>query len=209
MPPFRPLIRNPHLLTVLGNFVRRRLDVVRFPAKPRCVETEAGVRILVHTQAPRGAKPSASLVTVHGLEGSSNAGYIRSLSQLALEHGYEVHRTNMRSCGGTDEDCRTMYHAGLTSDTLHILREIRARTSAPVFLAGFSLGGNVVLKLAGELGEAARDLIAGVLAVSVPVDLAACVRALSRPQNRVYELRFLRALKARIRRRALQDPDSY
>jgi predicted alpha/beta-fold hydrolase len=130
------------------------------------------------------------------------------MSQLALDHGYEVCRTNMRSCGGSDENCRTMYHAGLTSDTFAILRQVK-RPGIPVFLAGYSLGGNVALKLAGELGDAARDLLAGVIAVSTPLDLAACVRELAKPKNRLYERRFLRALKARIRRRASSFPGSY
>ena len=64
---------------------------------------------------------------VHGLEGSSDAGYIRSMSQLLLEHGFAVHRANMRSCGGTESLCKTMYHAGLTSDTLSLVRQIRAK----------------------------------------------------------------------------------
>jgi uncharacterized protein len=134
---------------------------------------------------------------VHGLEGSSNAGYLRSMAQIALEHGYATHRTNMRACGGTDEHCRTMYHAGLTSDTLAIIR----RLGEPVFLVGYSLGGNVALKLAGELGAEASKLLRGVVGVSVPVDLAACVRALAKAENRIYSWRFLRALKERIRRR--------
>ena len=78
------------------------------------------------------------------------------MSQLGLEAGYAVHRTNMRSCGGTESLCKTMYHAGLTSDTLTVLRQIRAAYGGPVFLAGYSLGGNVALKLAGELGRAAK-----------------------------------------------------
>lgn len=207
MRPFRPIIRNPHALTILGNFARRRLDLRRFPQQERQIETEPGVSILVHSHRPEG-KPRGALVMVHGLEGSSNAGYVRSMSQLALEHGYEVHRTNMRACGGTDEHCRTMYHAGLTSDTLAILRQVKA-DGVPLFLAGYSLGGNVSLKLAGELGESARDLLAGVIAVSTPLDLAACVRELSKPKNHLYELRFLRALRTRIRRRAEKYPESY
>jgi predicted alpha/beta-fold hydrolase len=144
---------------------------------------------------------------VHGLEGSSNAGYVRSMSQLALEHGFEVHRTNMRACGGTDDQCRTMYHAGLTSDTLAILRQVKS--DVPLFLAGYSLGGNVALKLAGELGDSAVGLLAGVVAVSTPLDLAACVRELGKPKNRIYERRFLHALSGRIRRRALRYPEDY
>jgi uncharacterized protein len=205
---FRPVIRNPHLLTILGNFVRRRLDLERFPVHEQRIETEPGVSILVHTHYPKQT-PAGEIVMVHGLEGSSHAGYIRSMSQLALEHGFAVHRTNMRSCGGMDDECRTMYHAGLTADTLAILKQIRARTDVALFLVGYSLGGNVALKLAGELEDNARDLLTGVVAVSTPIDLAECVRALRKPENRLYEWRFLRALRRRIRRRATKYPASY
>ena len=140
---------------------------------------------------------------VHGLEGSSNAGYMRSMAQLALEHGFAVHRTNMRSCGGTEHLCRTMYHAGLTSDTLHLIEELRTHEPGrPVFLIGYSLGGNVALKLAGELGDKARQLLHGVCAVSAPIDLGACVRKMGERQNRIYEWRFIGRLKQRIRKRA-------
>src|SRR5258708_2050263 len=92
---------------------------------------------------------------VHGLEGSSAAGYARSLAQAALEAGYAVHRYNMRSCGGTEHfSGTTLYHSGQTSDLLAVIRQLHGQS--PIFLAGFSLGGNVVLKLAGELGQSAR-----------------------------------------------------
>lgn len=207
MPPFVPIVRNPHLLTLLGNFARRQLDLKRFPVEERQIETEPDIRILLHIHRPPGT-PKGALVMIHGLEGSSSAGYMRSMSQLALEHGYEVYRTNMRSCGGTDEHCRTMYHAGLTSDTLRILRTVH-RPEVPLFLAGYSLGGNVSLKLAGELGESGQELLSGVVAVSTPLDLAACVRELGKPKNVVYHRRFLRALKNRIRRRAATFPELY
>ena len=135
---------------------------------------------------------------VHGLEGSSAAGYARSLAQAALEAGYAVHRYNMRSCGGTEHRSgTTLYHSGQNSDLLAVIRQLQGR--APIFLAGFSLGGNVVLKLAGELGESARELIAGVVGVSTPIDLAACVRQLDRPANFIYSNRFLSRLKQRVR----------
>ncbi len=146
---------------------------------------------------------------VHGLEGSSAAGYARSMSQLALEAGYATHRSNLRSCGGTEALAKTMYHAGLTGDTRFILRRLREAHSDPLFLVGYSLGGNVALKLAGELGDEARDLIAGVVAVSTPIDLAACVRQMSRRENWIYESRFLKRLKQRIRDRAKTLPGVY
>jgi hypothetical protein len=195
--PFIPFFRNPHLLTIAGNYWQRQLDETRFPVEARLYETEPGVQVLVHSQTP-SAPPTGELILVHGLEGSSAAGYARSLAQAALEAGYAVHRYNMRSCGGTEHlSGTTLYHSGQTSDLLAVIRQLHGRS--PIFLAGFSLGGNVVLKLAGELGESARELIAGVAAVSTPIDLAACVRQLDRPVNFIYSNRFLSRLKQRVR----------
>jgi predicted alpha/beta-fold hydrolase len=146
--PFIPFFRNPHLLTIAGNYWQRQLDEKRFPVEARYYETEPGVQVLVHSQSPVG-KPAGELILVHGLEGSSAAGYARSLAQAALEAGYVVHRYNMRSCGGTEHlSGTTLYHSGQTSDLLAVIRQLHGR--APIFLAGFSLGGNVVLKLAGD-----------------------------------------------------------
>jgi uncharacterized protein len=202
--PFVPFFRNPHLLTIAGNYWRRDLDERRFPVAAKFYHTEPGVQVLVHSQAPAG-EPVAQLVLVHGLEGSSSAGYARSLAQAALEAGFATHRFNMRSCGGTEHlSGRTLYHSGQTSDLLSVLHEL-PRT-APVFLAGFSLGGNVVLKLAGELGSSASALIAGVTAVSTPIDLAACVRQLDKPSNLVYARRFVTRLKERVRAKERLTP---
>jgi uncharacterized protein len=202
--PFAPFFRNPHLLTIAGNYWRRKLDAQRFPVQPRAYETEPGVQVRVEYQAPEG-QPVAHLILVHGLEGSSEAGYARSLAQAALEAGCAAHRFNMRSCGGTEHlSGRTLYHSGQTSDLLAVIRQLSG--GVPVFLAGFSLGGNVVLKLAGELGESASGLIAGVMAISTPIDLAACVRRLDKPSNRIYARRFVSRLKERVRAKERLTP---
>lgn len=160
--------------------------------------------MLVHSQEPE-SEPIAQLILVHGLEGSSAAGYACSLAQAALVAGCSVHRFNMRSCGGTEHmSGATLYHSGQTSDLLHVIRQL-PRT-APIFLAGFSLGGNVSLKLAGELGASAGELLAGVMAVSTPIDLAACVREIDRPSNIVYARRFVARLKERVRIKAQHLP---
>ncbi len=187
-----------------GNYWHRELDEIRFPIKNKLFETEPAVQVLVHSQQPAG-EPIAQLILVHGLEGSSAAGYARSLAQAALEAGCATHRFNMRSCGGTEHvSGRTLYHSGQTSDLLAVVRQLPR--SAPIFLAGFSLGGNVVLKLAGELGAAASDLIAGVMAASTPIDLAACVRQLDKPSNLIYARRFVTRLKERIRAKERHTP---
>lgn len=205
---FRPLVRSPHLLTILGNFWPRPLDLRRFPVQAELFETEPDVQVLVHSQNPETA-PRGELILVHGLEGSSQAGYARSMAQTALEAGYAVHRFNMRSCGGTEVLSTSNYHAGQTGDLLAVARQLHARRGLPLYLIGFSLGGNVVLKLAGELGDDAHGWIGGVCGVSTPIDLAACVREIEKPWNALYQWRFLSRLKHRIRTRHQLDPRRY
>jgi hypothetical protein len=205
-PEFRPLIPEAHLLTIAGNFWPRKIDEARFPATRRVYEIDAVTSITVFEHQPPGP-PRGQVVFVHGLEGSADAGYIRSFAQSALTRGFGVHRTNLRTCGGTESLCRTMYHSGLTADTRFILERIRERNLGPTFLIGFSLGGNVTLKLAGELGE--TELLAGACAISTPIDLAACVRRLDLPSNWLYARRFLDRLKDRVRRKNRLSPDLY
>jgi len=197
MVPFRPLFRNPHLQTILGHYWRRPPEDPRFPLEPRYYTTEPDVQVLVQSQRPAGTA-KGEIVMVHGLEGAGDASYIRGLSTAALRAGYAAHRFHMRTCGGTEHLCNTLYHAGLTSDLLAVLREFGREGRAPAVLVGFSLGGNVVLKLAGELGDAAPPLIRAVCAVSAPIDLAACARRIAEPDNRLYERRFVRRMRARL-----------
>jgi hypothetical protein len=198
--PFRPFFRHPHLATIAGNYWRRNLDPKRFPVTGRLFETEPNVRVLVHSQVPSG-EVRAHAIIIHGLEGSSAAGYACSLAQALLEDGYAAHRFNMRSCGGTEQySGRALYHSGQTGDVREVIRQIRAADDKPFIIIGFSLGGNVALKLAGELGAGASgEGIAAVCAVSTPIDLAACVRQLHKRANWLYANRFLKRLKERIR----------
>jgi hypothetical protein len=197
MIPFDPLLRNPHLQTIAGHLWTRDGLERRFPLERRFYRTEPRVEVLVESQVPAG--PAAGhLVLVHGLEGSGEAGYMRSLSGAALAAGFAAHRFHMRACGGTEKHCDTLYHGGLTSDLAAVLRAFRDEGRAPAVAVGFSLGGNVVVKLAGELGEAAGDLVAGVVAVSAPLDLAASAGRLARFENRVYERRFVRRMRTRL-----------
>jgi predicted alpha/beta-fold hydrolase len=198
LPPYRPLISNPHVLTVLGNFWPRELDMRPYPVESRLFRTEPDVQVLVHTQRPADAKSRGEIILVHGLEGSSDAGYMRTMAKTALDAGYVVHRFNIRTCGGTERLCNTLYHAGLTGDLRSVLGQLLDEGCAPVHLVGYSLGGNQVLKLAGELGEDARPLIASVCAISTPIDLAAGARKLGRFSNRVYERRFLKRMRNRV-----------
>lgn len=214
MRPFHPLIRNPHWQTIAGSFWRRPYQPDLFPVRETYYQTESAVRILVHEQHPAGS-PRGVLILVHGLEGSSNGGYMRSLACAALHAGLIVHRANTRSCGGTEALCNTLYHAGLTADLRFLANHLRQRHQVPIHLCGFSLGGNMVLKFAGELAEQGDQWLASVTAVSTPIDLRACANAIDRPGNWLYQRRFLRSMSARLRRRQklmpgvfhFQDPE--
>ena len=199
MRPFEPIVRNPHLLTILGNFWPRRFDYRLFPKHRRLVRTDDDTHILVETQRTVGA-PEGHIIFLHGLEGSGESGYIRSMAWYALNAGFIAHRFHMRTCGGTEHLSKTLYHAGLTSDLRSFLTQLRFGSAGdrdlPIFLVGFSLGGNVALKLAGEEGK--TNLIQGVCAVSTPIDLAACTRRMQEPDNALYEKRFVKRMKERM-----------
>jgi hypothetical protein len=197
MVPFDPLFRNPHVQTIAGHFWRRPRTLPEFPMERRLIRTEPDVQVLVCSQRPVG-EARGEVVMIHGLEGSGEAGYIESLSAAALRAGFLAHRFHMRTCGGTERLCQTLYHAGLTSDLLAVIREFRREGGMPVHLVGYSLGGNVALKLAGELGEQAPEYLRGVCGVSTAIDLAACARRIAEPDNRLYERRFVQRMCARL-----------
>jgi uncharacterized protein len=196
MTAFEPLFRNPHCQTIAGHLWPRPALPAGVEIRRQLFRTEPDVQVLVESVYPAG-KPCGSIVMVHGLEGSSRSGYVQSLAARALRAGFAAHGFNMRTCGGTERLCTTLYHAGLTSDLRYVLERLREE-DGELFLAGFSLGGNVVLKLAGELGETGPDWIQGVCAVSAPLDLEACSRRIGHIENRVYERRFVRRMVARL-----------
>jgi len=196
MRAFEPLFTNPHLLTILANFWPRKYDTSRFQIENKLVRTDEDTEVLVQTQRPSAA-PVGHVVLLHGLEGNGDSGYIHSMAWDVLNAGFIAHRFNMRTCGGTAHLCKTIYHGGLTSDLRTWLELLEGeRSGLPVFLIGFSLGCNLVLKLAGELGD--TQLIRGVCAVSTPIDLAAGVRRLGELDNRLYERRFLARMRERL-----------
>ena len=206
MHSFNPLFRNGDLTTIASNFWPRNLDEIRFPATRDLHRTEPEVQVLALRHDPE-VPVRGELIVLHGLEGSHESGYMKSMAQAGLLRGLRVHRLNMRTCGGTEGLAPTLYHAGLTNDLLRIVEGLHAAGRGPIFLMGYSLGGNVVLKLAGELGARAKDLgIAGVLSVSTPLDLMACCLRMQEKRNFIYSNKFIERLKARYRRRAAEFP---
>jgi len=207
-------LTNGHLQTILGNMRPRKFSILAAPCEPLEFQPEADVRITgyAHWQRSTGARSdvAGTVILIHGLEGSANGSYILGTASKAYAAGFNVIRMNVRNCGQTEHLTPHLYHSGLTSDLSFVVSQVISREDqTPVVLIGFSMGGNQVLKLAGEWGDSAPGTVAGICAVSPPIDLAACSRAIARRRNWLYEHRFLRSLKQKMRRKEQLYPTRY
>ncbi len=204
--PYRPLLRQGDLQTVAAHYWPRRLDQTRFPTESRYFEPEPDTQVLARLNLQPGSRPARerpTVVAVHGLTACDRAPYMLSSARSALESGFDVVRLNVRNCGGTEHLCRTLYHSGLTVDLRHVVEALAPR---PLYLLGYSMGGNMALKLAGEWGARPPEHVRAMCAVSPPIRLDLCSRNIGRARNAVYELRFLRQLRTTIRRKSTAMP---
>ncbi|HXA65477.1 MAG TPA: alpha/beta fold hydrolase [Bryobacteraceae bacterium] len=205
--PRRPFI-NGHAQTIAGNFLPRHSALP--PAEDRLFNVEPGVQVLCqcHWQAQR--ETAMTVVIVHGLEGSSDSQYVIGTGGKAWAAGMNVVRMNMRNCGDTEHLGPTLYNSSMSADVGAIAKTLISEDGLQkLALVGYSMGGNLVLKLLGEWGgEAPPEVKAGV-GVSPAMDLAPSADALHNPANRIYEWKFLQGLRRRMRRKAALYPERY
>lgn len=194
--------------TIAGFFLPRNISLV--PAESRLIEVEAGIHVLCHCYWQRDRCSARTVIVVHGLEGSSESLYMLGIAEKGLAAGMNVVLMNQRTCGGTDKLAPTLYHSGRSSDVMavaeHLIRNDGIRELA---LCGYSMGGNLVLKTAGEWGKGGPREFVVVSAVCPAIDLAASADALHLPSNRIYEQYFVLKLKARMRAKARCFPGRY
>jgi len=205
-----PAIRNAHSQTLAGTLIRRRFKLITEHSEPRIFDSAPGVKVLAHCSWQKERASTPTLLIVHGMEGSTESRYMLGTAEKALEAGFNVVRVNFRNCGGTEHLTPTLYHAGLTDDIRQIIAELIERDGLyEIYLAGFSLGGNVALKLAGEYGQRVPPQLRGVAAVSPSIDLESCADAIELRSNIIYHTRFIWSLRSRLRRKAKLFPDRY
>jgi uncharacterized protein len=208
MPAFQPLpfLAHRHLQTIIAAKVYLPREP---PSVRRLVGLPEGDRIALEVSTPRGWQPPApTVVLIHGLCGCHRSAYMMRLAFKLWRCGVRAIRMNMRGCGSGKGLARQPYHSGRSEDVRAVLEALLADTpQSPLLLVGFSLGGNMALKLAGELGKTAAALLRQVIAVCPSADLAACARLFALPRNRLYERHFMRRIRADVADRQARFPD--
>ena len=201
-------MRSAHAQTIAGWAMPRRLALPPPEDRLFSVAPDAQVLCRCHWQSDR--QPRLTLIVVHGLEGSSESRYVLGTANKAWAAGMNVVRMNMRNCGGTERLSRTLYHSGMSADVGAVAAALADHDHVTrMALAGFSMGGNLVLKLAGEWGSAPPGQVAAVAAISPAMDLGPSADALHAFGNRLYEWNFLYGLRRRMRHKARLFPDVF
>jgi predicted alpha/beta-fold hydrolase len=205
--PFVPRrgMRNGDVQTLFANFLPRRVHLP--PAESVVVQVDPtdNSRVLCHCNwQPEAVRSQRmTILIVHGLEGSSSSQYMLGNADKALRAGWNVIRMNMRNCCDTEQLASTLYHSGLSGDVRAVAQFFaeRERLSQMAWI-GYSMGGNLVLKAAGEAGANPPHYLRAVVGISPVIDMQPSADALHLGRNRIYELNFLRNMLRRYRRKA-------
>ncbi len=195
-PPFRPhpLLRSGHAQTLAGVYLPGHDDP--YLAAQHQVDLADGDRLVLHDDCPDSWRPgNRAVLLIHGLAGCHTSGYMRRISRKLCDRGVRAFRMDLRGCGAGHELARWPYHSGRSEDAAAALQAIaRIAPDSPVTLVGFSLGGNITLKLAGELAGSPCAHLDSAMAVCPPADLAACSRQISKRLNTFYDRYFVARL---------------
>lgn len=211
--PFEPFVprrflSNRHAQTLAGNFLPRK-NVLPAPEE-QLFQVEEEVQVLCHCHWHRDPESHATAIIVHGLEGSSLSQYVIGTGSKAWAAGMNVVRMNMRNCGNTERLTPTLYHSGLSGDVAAVMRVlIEQKRLKQIAAVGYSMGGNLVLKMAGDWGTDAPAEVKAVAAVSPAADLGPSADAMHQRANLIYEWKFLLSLMRRYKRKSVLFPDRY
>jgi predicted alpha/beta-fold hydrolase len=208
---FRPprLLENAHLMTLAPSFAPLSGRPLASGGGPDIVKVAADSSLLAFRHFHPDSRLRPTFVLVHGLEGSSDSVYIVRLARKVFAAGANVVRVNLRNCGDSLHLTPTLYNAGQSSDILAVVDWLmRNKEVGEVFLVGYSLGGNLVLKAAAEMNGNYRP-VGGVCAISPAIDLDACVSTMDVGFNRVYGWNFVQRLKEKITRKHKLFPERY
>ena len=204
-----PLLKGAHRMTLTPRWWPRPGLLQNVPTVDRMFEVQPGSRLLTKCHWQPSPFTSPTLLLVHGLEGCTESHYMRGIAHKAWHAGLNVIRMNQRNCGGTEHLTPTLYNGGMSGDLHAIIAELEHHDRlSEIWVVGYSMGGNLALKLAGEVNDDLPTL-QGVVAVCPNIHPAKCVEALQQPENWMYYKYFLINLKARLQRKAQIFPDKW
>ena len=193
--PF-PLLGNPHVQTVLGNLLGGRLEVYSIPT---ALPLADGDHVVVHQSAMPGWHRGPVALLVHGLGGCHESGYMIRIARRLAALGVCAYRMDLRGSGAGAGLAERIYSAACSDDVRTILEHLHRRhPAAPLLVAGFSLGGAIVVKMAGEAGDRPLAGLCAVAAVAPPLDLTRCSALIARLP--FYDAVFVRHLVRQVRR---------
>jgi hypothetical protein len=203
------LLRNGHAMTIAAAYWPRRFTLPKGEARLFRVDEDSQLLGHCHWQDGKG-RDVPVIAIVHGLEGSSDSNYVRGIAQKAYHRGFHVVRLNQRNCGGTEKLTPTLYNSAMSDDYCAVLEELADGDGfTQVFFVGYSMGGNLVTKMAGEYAQAAPKALGGVCTICPAIDLAACADALEKRENFFYQRWFVTGLMARYARKVALFPKVY
>lgn len=189
---FRPLpgLSSPHLQMLFACYTPAGEEA---PSKSIIVNLSDGDQLSLQVSTPEKWQPhDETLVLLHGLGGSHLSPYMVRLSRKFYAAGWRVVRINLRGCGSGAGLNKKSYSSGDSQDIVAVLKQLKKTDpQSSIRLVGFSLGGNIILKMAGELGESASALVERMIAICSPLDLEETLQMVSRRSNRLYHRYYL------------------
>ncbi|MDA0832736.1 MAG: alpha/beta fold hydrolase [Planctomycetota bacterium] len=193
-----PMVRGGHLQTLAGMYLPSHY-IPESAVQHRVTLPDGDVVVLHENRPSNWSETSPTVLLIHGLAGCHQSPYLRRISCKLIDRGVRTFRMDLRGCGAGAGLARFPYHAGRSDDVLQCLNYLADTVPAsPLAAAGFSLSGNIVLKLVGEMADELPAALKRVVAVNPPIDLAGCVARLSLPLNRIYDRFFAKHLYRQI-----------
>ena len=205
-PPFHPhaAFRSGDLQTLAGVILPHQYsgrNALRRPGKKFSVKLSDGDAIVLHEESPNQWEPAQPVcLLIHGMTGCHRSRYMERMSARLCQRGYRCFRMDQRNSGAARDLAARPYHAGRSEDVLAAILEIEHRCpGSPLSVCGFSLAGNMVLKMLGENPGQVPDLVVRAAAINPPIDLSGSVECISTRRNRFYDRYFARRLFAHLR----------
>ena len=199
-PPF--LFKNKHIATIAPSLFRKIKGVDYKKIRINTPDNDfLDIELSINNS-------KSLIIIIHGLESNASKAYIKGLVRIMNNANIDALAINLRGCSGEDNRKFYSYHSGKTEDLETVMSYVLGNYSySEIYLAGFSLGGNLVLKYAGERGDNIHKEIKAVVGISVPCDLKATAENFLRRENFLYQWRFIRSLRKKALKKIIAFPE--